>query len=229
MSNVTRRTKIKVCGVRTEADALMCVALGVDAIGLNFWPGTPRHVGLERGVAITAAIRGAADGQSDKASSQKRVEVIGVFVDQPASLIDTVRVRAGLDWVQLHGDESPQDLAAFLPSAYKAIGVSTGPGAPDPLSEVARYGGARILLDARVKGAMPGGTGHRFDWQLAQQVARERTLILAGGIRPDNAAEAIRTVRPAMLDVASGVESAPGVKDPAKVEALVEAARSVVL
>ena len=186
----------------------MCVQVGVDALGLNFWAGTPRRVDTEVARSIVEAF--------------PDTEMVGVFVDATMDEVRALRARVGFDWVQLHGDEPPEVVEALGPRAYKALGVS---GADD-IARVGLYPGERILLDARVPGAMPGGTGHAFDWDLAVEVARKRKLTLAGGLRPDNVAEAIARVRPHRVDVASGVESAPGVKDPALVEAFVRAART---
>ncbi|MCB9658053.1 MAG: phosphoribosylanthranilate isomerase [Polyangiales bacterium] len=201
-------TRVKVCGVRTPEDATMCAELGVDTLGLNFWPGTPRCVDIPAAQRILAAL-------------PEGVEVVAVFVDQPLEFIQQVRRETGITWVQLHGEEAPEAVAALLPNAYKAIGVSD----ESPLEEVRRYPGEHILLDARVPGAMPGGTGVSFDWTLATSVAAERKLTLAGGLTPDNVAECVRQIRPYRVDVASGVESAPGVKDRDKVAAFVRAVR----
>jgi phosphoribosylanthranilate isomerase len=148
--------------------------------------------------------------------------LVGVFVDADAAEVARIRDHVGLGCVQLHGDELPEFLTPFLPHAYKALRVR-GPSIRD---DVRRYPGDHILLDAYVPG-MPGGTGATFDWQLAAEIARERKLTLAGGITPTNVAEAVRAVRPFCVDTASGVESAPGVKDRSMVEALVRQARSV--
>ncbi|MBK7775771.1 MAG: phosphoribosylanthranilate isomerase [Sandaracinaceae bacterium] len=201
-------TRVKVCGVRTPEDALACVAAGVDTLGLNFWPGTPRCVDVPRARAILAELPAG-------------LEVVAVFVDQGLDFVRRVRNETGIAWVQLHGEEPPEDVAALLPYAYKALGVLD----VSPLDEVRRFPGEHILLDARVPGAMPGGTGARFDWALATQTALERKLTLAGGLTPDNVAECVRLVRPYRVDVASGVESAPGVKDAEKVQAFVQAVR----
>ncbi|MCA9537081.1 MAG: phosphoribosylanthranilate isomerase [Myxococcales bacterium] len=206
---MTQPTRVKVCGVRTPEDALMCADAGVDTLGLNFWPGTPRCVDVPTAQRIVAALAG-------------RVEVVAVFVDQGLDFVRHVRAETGISWVQLHGEETPEDVAALLPTAYKALGVSD----TSPLDEVRRYPGEHILLDARVSGAMPGGTGTRFDWALATSVAAERKLTLAGGLTPENVAECVRLVRPYRVDVASGVESAPGVKDADKVAAFVRGART---
>jgi phosphoribosylanthranilate isomerase len=149
-----------------------------------------------------------------------RVLLVGVFVDASEAEMLALRERLGLGCVQLHGDESPALLARFLPHAYKAVRVR----GPEVVAEVARFGGEHVLLDAYVKG-MPGGTGATFDWSLAAQIAAQRKLTLAGGLTPDNVAEAVRTVRPYCVDTASGVESAPGVKDAALVRAFIAQAK----
>ena len=206
-------TRIKVCGVTRVEDALSCARLGVDTIGLNFWQGTPRHVDTHQAGEIVRALRDDTQGRG--------VELVGVFVDAEVDVIRTTLEATGIHWAQLHGDEPPEAVLALLPRAYKAIGVAS----ESPLAETRRYPGEHILLDARVAGAMPGGTGHRFDWALARDVAQERKLTLAGGLKPDNVGEAIASVRPYRVDVASGVESAPGIKDESRVAALVDAVR----
>jgi phosphoribosylanthranilate isomerase len=200
-------TRVKICGVTSVEDALMCVEAGADAIGVNFAPGSPRRIALELARRIVAAL-------------PAKVIKVGVFVDATESeLRDTVE-RVGLGCVQLHGDESPELVAAFLPHAYKALRVR----GREALALAARYPGDHILLDAYVPG-VAGGTGATFDWTLAAELALIRQVTLAGGLTPANVAAAVREVRPFCVDVASGVESAPGRKDQAKVRAFIEAAR----
>jgi phosphoribosylanthranilate isomerase len=147
--------------------------------------------------------------------------MVGIFVDFALDQVREILRETGIRWAQLHGEEPPELLAALLPNAYKAIGVKDGSAI-----ELARtYPGEHLLLDASVPG-MPGGTGRTFDWEIAAAVAKERKLTLAGGLTTDNVAEAVRTVRPFRVDVASGVESAPGRKDPALVRRFVAAAKS---
>lgn len=201
-------TRVKVCGVTTVADAEMCVELGVDAIGLNFWPRSVRRCDLQVARDIVAAVG-------------KQTLTVGVFVDASAEEIARVRDAVGFKCVQLHGDEPPALLAQFLPHAYKALRVQDS----SVREAVRRYGGEYVLLDAYVPGA-PGGTGATFDWSLAAEVAQERKLALAGGLTPRNVAEAVRRVRPFCVDVASGVESAPGVKDRALVQAFLQEVRA---
>jgi phosphoribosylanthranilate isomerase len=204
-------TRIKVCGITRIEDALDCIDAGVDTLGLNFWSGTKRHVDIARATSIVEAVAG-------------QVEIVAVFVDAEREEITRTLGETGITWAQLHGDESPELVRAFLPNAYKAIGVRATDASVQ--ARAALYPGEHLLLDAFVPGAMPGGTGHTFDWALARDIARVRMLTLAGGLTPVNVAEAIRTVQPYRVDVASGVESAPGVKDPTKVRAFVAAARS---
>lgn len=199
-------TEIKVCGLTRREDVARCAELGVDVIGLNFWPGTPRCVDIDRAQAILEGWTG---------------EVVAVFVDPTAERVAEVRERTGIRWVQLHGDESPAFLASLQPNAYKAVGVADA----GDVEAARRFGGEHLLLDARVPGAMPGGTGHAFDWALAEAIARERRLTLAGGLNPANVAEAIERVRPFRVDVASGVEEGPGLKSAARLEAFVAAVR----
>jgi phosphoribosylanthranilate isomerase len=200
--------RVKVCGVTSVEDALMCIEAGVDAIGLNFWPRSVRRCAEQTARQIADAVAA-------------RVLLVGVFVD--AQEEEIARLQAGLDLgcVQLHGAEPPALVARFLPHAYKALRVRDA----GVLAEVRTFPGEHVLLDAYVPG-VPGGTGATFDWSLAAQVARERKLTLAGGLTPRNVADAVRAVQPYCVDTASGVESAPGVKDPALVRAFVVGAKS---
>jgi len=200
-------TRVKICGVTTFQDALMCAESGADAIGLNFWPRSVRRCDPQVAARIAEELAG-------------KVLLVGVFVDASEAEIEQTRKVARLGCVQLHGDEPPALVSRFLPHAYKAVRVRCA----NVLAEVRRYPGEHILLDAYVPG-IPGGTGATFDWRLAQQVAQERKLTLAGGLRAENVAEAVRAVRPYCVDTASGVESAPGVKDPEQVRAFVREAR----
>lgn len=199
--------EVKICGLTTMDDAARCVELGADAIGLNFWPKSPRCTDVETARAIVDALGGS-------------VQMVGVFVDHTLGQVREILHKTGIAWAQLHGDEPPELVAALLPSAYKAIGVKDGSAA-----ELARrYPGEHLLLDASVPG-IPGGTGRTFDWSIAAEVAKERKLTLAGGLTPENVAEAVRIVRPFRVDVASGVEAEPGRKDPGLVRAFIQAAK----
>jgi phosphoribosylanthranilate isomerase len=146
---------------------------------------------------------------------------VGVFVDAPLGQLLQYKQALSLGCLQLHGDEAPELLERLLPHAYKALRVR-GAAVVD---EAARYGGEHLLLDAYVPG-VHGGTGARFDWSLARDVGRTRKVTLAGGLTADNVVEAIAAAQPYCVDVASGVESAPGRKDPQLVRAFVHAAKS---
>jgi phosphoribosylanthranilate isomerase len=200
--------RVKICGVTSVEDAQLCVSAGADAIGLNFVAASPRCIDVALARSIVAAL-------------PPHVLSVGVFVDADyAELID-IKTRVGLGCLQLHGDESPELLARCLPHAYKALRVRD----VSIVSEAQRYPGEYLLLDAYVPGAH-GGTGARFDWSLAAECAKWRKLTLAGGLTPDNVAEAIAAVQPFCVDVASGVERKVARKDPALVRAFVSAARA---
>ncbi len=200
--------EVKICGLTTADDALRCIEAGADAIGLNFWPGSPRCVDVSTARAIVQLVG-------------DRAEMVGVFVDFTLEQISQTLEETGIVWAQLHGEEPPELVAALLPNAYKAIGVKDG-----SVIELARsYPGEALLLDASVPG-MQGGTGRTFDWNIAATVARERKLTLAGGLTPTNVDAAVRVVRPFRVDVASGVESAPGIKDPELVRRFIERAKA---
>ena len=207
---------LKICGITRLSDATQLGALGVHALGFNFWPASKRYLAPADATWLL-----------DLAGSILRV---GVFVNAPAEL--PLRLMRGglLDVVQLHGDESPADAEAYRAANIpfiKAIGVKTRA----ELDGATAYGAVAILLDAHAPGVY-GGTGEVFDWTVARRFRDQHPglpLILAGGIVPDNAALAARHVRPAALDVASGAELAPGIKDFAKVQALLAALRAETL
>lgn len=201
-------TRVKVCGLTSLEDALMCVDEGVDAIGLNFWSGSVRRCPEHTALEIASTARG-------------KVLIVGVFVDAKADEIERVEREVGLDCVQLHGDEPPELVARFLPHAYKALRVRDG----SAIETARRFPGDHILLDAYVPGA-PGGTGATFDWNVAKAIALTRKVTLAGGLTPDNVARAVREVAPYCVDVASGVESSPGVKDEQLVREFVRQSRA---
>lgn len=198
---------VKICGITSVEDALAAADAGADAIGLNFVPASSRRVDEVAAGAIAGAVRG-------------RLTLVGVVADLDAAAMRALRDRVGLDLLQLHGSESPELLEAVLPQAYKALAV----GSREDVELADAYAGDRLLVDARVEGAL-GGTGVGFDWRLVQGLAARRRLILAGGLTPGNVAHAIGVVRPWGVDVASGVESDPRHKDAAAVRRFVAAAR----
>lgn len=200
---------VKVCGVTNVADARLAVEAGAQAIGLNFVPQSPRCIELVEARRIRDEVIG-------------KLEVVAVVADLDPPSLEALRNELEPDWLQLHGGEPPELLAALQPSAYKAIHVRD-------TSDVAmadRYPGERLLVDAKVAGQL-GGTGMAFDYSLVTALAQRRSLILAGGLNPGTVASAVALVRPFGVDVASGVEvrGDPRRKDPEKVRDFVRLAR----
>lgn len=194
--------RIKVCGLTREPDALLAWELGAAALGFVFHPKSPRCLTAARAAQLRRALPGEAF-------------TVGVFVDRPAAEVEDVAAGAGLSAVQLHGHESPEEVAAVGLPVIKAL-------TPEDLADAGRrraYGAALLLLDAHLPGA-PGGTGRLADWAAAARLAGERPLVLAGGLTPANIGGALAAVAPFALDLSSGVESAPGAKDPALLRAL---------
>jgi phosphoribosylanthranilate isomerase len=200
--------RIKVCGVTRAEDALAAVRLGADALGFNFWPGSRRHLTSAAAREIIALL-------------PPFVTSVGVFVNQPEGEMRAIAAETGIQVFQLHGDEPPE-LCARLPlPVVKAIPVDQ----VRSLSRLLSYEVSAFLLDTPSRGY--GGSGEPFDWSLAEGVSEVAPVILAGGLTPENVAAAIRAVRPYAVDVASGVESSPGVKDMGKMSRFVSAVREV--
>jgi phosphoribosylanthranilate isomerase len=206
-------TLIKVCGITRPEDASMVATAGVDWIGLNFWPESKRHVDrmLARVIVIEAR------------RCNPEIKCVGLFVNQSAREIDNAIEAATLDYVQLHGDESPVFAKRFGDRCIKALPLSV----EGDLEIMGAYHCGVMLVDSPTPDR--GGSGKVGDWDLAARAAaRVPKLWLAGGLRPDNVAEAIGAVKPYGVDVASGVEDSPGIKNAAKVQSFVEAVRGVV-
>jgi phosphoribosylanthranilate isomerase len=201
---------LKVCGICSIEDALAAAECGADAIGLNFVPPSPRCLSVELGARIATQLRGS-------------VEVIGVVADLGVQEMLSLKQNVGLDTLQLHGAESSEDLVAVGPHAYKALRVATA----EDLALADRYAGDRLLVDAKVSGVL-GGSGHTFDWSLVVALARRRSIVLAGGLHEANVTEAVLTVAPWGIDVASGVEvpGEPRRKDPERLRRFAAAARA---
>ncbi len=202
--------RIKICGITCREDAERAASLGAWALGFIFHAKSPRYIRPEDAAEIAAAIG-------------DRVEKVGVFVDQDPVAIRATAAMAGLTVVQLHGTESRamlDELRRGGLEVWKAFRV----GEALPEEELAPFRGCTLLLDSLVKG-MAGGTGTTFPWHCACEAKKFGRVILAGGLNPDNIADAIRRVQPHALDVGSGVELRPGKKDPALLARLFEAAR----
>lgn len=204
-------TEVKICGVTTVDDARAAVDVGANAIGLNFHPPSARFVELEAARAIREALGDA-------------VQVIGVFVDRSRAEVEQVATELSLDAVQLHGKESAEAFATFGFPIIRALRVR----GPESLNELDDWLGCEaLLLDGGGAAGEFGGVA--FDWSLARRKSEAQPpLWLAGGLNPGNVADAIRQTRPALVDVASGVESSPGRKDEALMRAFINAVREVV-
>jgi phosphoribosylanthranilate isomerase len=204
-------TKIKICGVTRLSDAELAVSLGAWAIGLIFDRSSPRFVEPASAAELGSALK-------------RRVELVGVFVNASLDEVASLADEAALTMLQLHGDEGP----SYCQEAARRTGLKVIKAAQvrDAASVrvLSAYKTDYHLLDAYVPGKR-GGTGERFDWALTTHHPRHTPLILSGGLRPQNVREAIETVEPFAVDCSSGVESAPGSKDPDKLEQLFEAAR----
>lgn len=199
--------RVKICGITTVEDGLHAARCGADALGLVFYAKSPRYVEPPRARRIIAAL-------------PPLVTTVGLFVNHSADEISQIAHFCGLDVLQLHGDEAPDQCQLPPWRVIKALRVRDEAS----LVDLAAYRVSGLLLDAW-QADRYGGTGHRFNWQLAAPVAQQRPIILAGGLTPANVAEAVRTVRPYGVDVSSGVESAPGRKDPELVAAFIRNAK----
>jgi len=196
---------VKICGITTEEDALLAVAMGADAVGFVFAP-SPRQVAVGRVAEIVRRL-------------PSEIVTIGVFRDALPERVVEVVLEAGLRGAQLHGVETIDECAYVAGRVHMVIKAFSA-GHPS-LAYAQEYKADAVLVDA----ATPG-SGQVFDWRIAENVPGVRQLILAGGLTAENVGDAIRTVRPWGVDVSSGVESSPGHKDPRKVRAFVQAARS---
>ncbi len=200
--------RIKICGVTRLEDALAAARLGADALGFNFWPGSKRHLDPAAARRIISRL-------------PPFVTPVGVFVNQSEGEMRAIAGETGIQVFQLHGDEPPE-LCARLPlPVVKAIPVDQ----VRTLSKLLSYEVQAFLLDTPSRGY--GGSGEPFDWSLAEGVSDVAPVVLAGGLTPENVGAAIRAVRPWAVDVASGVESSPGVKNPGRMARFVSAVREV--
>jgi phosphoribosylanthranilate isomerase len=202
---------VKICGITSLEDAEAAVEAGASAIGLVFWPKSPRYIDPQKARAIVSRL-------------PALVVPVGVFVNQPAAYVRGVAAQVGLGAVQLHGDEDLLYVAGLDYPVIKAVAIEPGVDDADADSERIDVWPRRttLLLDAH-DAVRRGGTGRTIDWSTAARIARRRRTLLAGGLTPDNVAEAVAQVRPFGIDVSSGVERSPGVKDHARIRALFEA------
>ncbi len=202
-------TRVKVCGITRAEDGLAAARAGADAVGFVFYPRSPRCVTPERARDIAAMI-------------PPFVSTVGLFVDADAATVAATLRAIRLDYLQFHGAESAEFCARFGVPFLKAVRVKPG---VDLLQYAIAFGAAKaLLLDAFVEG-VHGGTGQGFDWQLIP-LNMPIPLILSGGLRPSNVAQAVRTVRPWAVDVSSGVEAEKGIKDADKIEQFMRGVRN---
>jgi phosphoribosylanthranilate isomerase len=207
-------TKIKFCGLTNLADAELAAAAGAWAIGLIFWPSSPRRCDVGAAVEIAAALK-------------RRVEVAGVFFNATLDHVADVADAVGLTMLQLHGDEGPVYCGeAARRTGCKVIKAARVHSGAD-VQALASFHTDYHLLDSYMAG-VPGGTGETFEWEIARTHRGRLPVILSGGLNPDNVADAIAAVHPYAVDVASGVELSPGRKDPQKLQAFADAVRSTV-
>lgn len=208
-------TKIKICGIKTLNDALAAINAGADYLGFNFYPKSVRFIEKESCAEITSALK----------KEYPHIKLVGVFVNSSVDDVKKILETCSLDLAQLHGDETFEMLNQLNGKAFKAIRLSTDSVTDSrTVTDFAesRQGVAPILLvDASVKGVY-GGSGITADWNSAAELAKKYPLLLAGGLTPENVGEAVGRVQPWGVDVASGVESAPGEKDAAKLSAFVK-------
>lgn len=196
---------VKICGITSEEDALLAVAMGADAVGFNFVPSSPRFLAVSRAADIVKRL-------------PPEILTVGIFRDEAPARVVELSHQAGVRAAQLHGHESAEDtrwVRERVPIVIKAF-----PGGDPELARATAYGADIVMLDS----ASPG-SGQVFDWSLAEGAPSGLRILLAGGLTLDNVAEAIERVRPWGVDVASGTESEPGIKDPRKVRLFVSAAK----
>ncbi len=206
---MTLRFRVKICGITRPEDALVAARAGADAVGLVFVPQSPRCVDVEQARAVIGTL-------------PPFVTPVALFLDAEAEAVARVLAALPTAVPQFHGDESPEYCRSFGRPYLKAVPMG---GGVDPQDYAHRFpDAAGLILDGHPAGEM-GGSGRRFDWRTVPQLGRP--VILAGGLTPENVAEAVRIACPYGVDVSSGVESAPGIKDPARIEAFVAAVRAL--
>jgi phosphoribosylanthranilate isomerase len=198
---------VKICGVRTVEDARAAVAAGADVIGVNFVPTSPRAIEPERAREIAAAV--------------PTTPLVGVFVDAPRDEVARIAAAVGLAGLQFHGDETPEDCRGWTQWTIKAVRARPG---DDVAARAAAYDTTYLLVDAWAPDAA-GGTGVALDLDVAARLDPRR-LFVAGGLRPETVGDVVRRLRPHGVDVASGVERSPGVKDHGKIQEFVSRAKA---
>jgi phosphoribosylanthranilate isomerase len=205
------KVKVKICGITNWTDARCAVEAGADFLGFNFYRQSPRYISPAKARGITRRL-------------PKRIVIVGVFVNEPDEKMRKIARSVGLDFLQLHGEEPPE-LVSRLRAALPVIKAVRVRNSFRP-AQLARFRRASAFLLDGFDRRRHGGTGKTFNWDVARRANREGRIFLAGGLTPENVADAIRAARPYAVDVCSGVESRPGKKDPARIAALMEAVKS---
>jgi phosphoribosylanthranilate isomerase len=201
-------TRVKICGITNLADAQAAIAAGADALGFNFYEGSPRHVSMKNAAEISKQI-------------PPFVMRAGVFVNADEDLVTRAIAECNLSLLQFHGDETPEFCTQFGLMSMKAFRIRD----VGSLEELPKFSTDAYLLDA-FSPAVRGGTGEKFNWDLAVEAQKiGKPVFLAGGLTPENVADAVRKVRPFGVDVSSGVESSPGKKEHAKIRAFIAEVR----
>lgn len=205
----SHRTRIKICGITRVEDGVAAARLGADAIGLMFWAKSPRAVAIEQAAQICRAL-------------PPLVTTVGLFVDAEPEWVDEVVDQVPLSLLQFHGDETPAYCEQFRTPYLKAIRMRDG---IDAVALRNQYASARALLLDTYRAGVPGGTGEAFDWErVPPQLAPQ--IVLAGGLKSDNVGAAVKQLHPWAVDTSGGVESAPGIKDAARIAAFIDAVRA---
>jgi phosphoribosylanthranilate isomerase len=206
------KVRVKICGITNWTDARRAAEAGADFLGFNFWPSSPRYVRPAGARRIARRL-------------PRGIRIVGVFVNESEEKMLRIARAVGLDYIQLHGDESPQAVAR-LGRSIPVIKMVPVPKSFRPAHLAPFRRASAVLLDVFDRRAR-GGTGKTFDWQMARRAAKKNRIFLAGGLTPENVGAAIRNARPYAVDVCSGVEARPGKKDDARVKALMRAVREM--
>jgi len=205
-------TKIKICGIKTLKDAFAAIDAGADYLGFNFYSKSIRFIEKETCAGVISVLK----------KEHPQIKLVGVFVNSSVEEIENILKICHLNLAQLHGDETPETFAQLAPRVFKAFR-----GIPSDITGYERIDAPVFLVDAAVKGVY-GGSGVTADWSAAAELAKKYPLLLAGGLTPENVADAVRQVKPWGVDTASGVESAPGEKDAGKMSAFVKSVNQTI-
>jgi phosphoribosylanthranilate isomerase len=208
MENKKNRPQVKICGLTQVREAVECVSLGVEAIGCVFYPKSPRYITDDQAKEICMAVK-------------ERVKTVGVFANETFSNIMQRAERCRLSAVQLHGQESPDLVHRLRKENLYVIKALFVDGTPT-MDDVSNYNASAYLVECG-KGKLPGGNALEWNWEQAKSFGEKHPLIIAGGLAPDNVSQAIKVSTPHAVDVSSGVENSPGLKDLDKVEAFIDA------